>query len=320
MKETVKTSILVGFVFMLSFGLLYSYIVLYNSGYLIRYPIKEKQLQITDNVFLLGSSYTGRIDTMFIENYLKMHDISVNVYHPTNAIPSNVLSVVNDIVRTNPKLVMIGIGFTDLGVEGHDCNFVDNIPPISTKSVNTENESSKKERNSQMVTNPRQITIEFLRHYVDGRNKDIEILVDRDRNIEIPLETLDGHRRDDIVDINILNSALLDNHCLDYQKRDNESYTLRIIIQKFKEKNISVILFVPPFTKAYLHSIPDNIESHVVDTIRQTAKDYDIEFYDLSGKYESADIFSDVTHVAYNSKATDYSKDIGEIILKKAYN
>ena len=316
MKDTIITTILVGFAFVLSLGLLYSYVVLYNSGDLIKYNIKEEQIH-GDSIFLLGSSYVNVIDRQFVKNYLSAYDTFVNVYHPADALPSNTLLIIDDIIKNNPQVVVMGVGFRDIGLGDGICNVIDDISESTKKSIKKESKIIESDTNPIFTSNPKHITVELLRHYLEG-NKEKHLLTEDNVQISIPL--MDGGPTN-IIDIEILNGNRVPSHgCLDSQKKNTELDDLRTIIQKLKENNIRVILFVPPFTKAYLQSIPTHIEVHLIGLLRQVAIEHSVEFYDLSHKYETSNIFSDSEHVAHHSDSTVYSKDIAQIILKQTHS
>ena len=89
------------------------------------------------------------------------------------------------------------------------------------------------------------------------------------------------------------------------------------IISELKNNDIKVVLFSIPLPKAYLDFIPNSEREELHSMLNDTAKEFDIQFYNFTEKYEKLPIWTDLSHVAFNPKSMVYSEDITKIILSE---
>ena len=63
MKENIKISVYVGIAFLIAFGALLLFFIMYDEGLLTNTNIQEVKIGVTNKIFLLGTSYVGVINS-----------------------------------------------------------------------------------------------------------------------------------------------------------------------------------------------------------------------------------------------------------------
>ena len=275
--------------------------------------IEEEKGKI--KVFLLGRSYVGVLNPVYISTYLWSNGINAEVIRPANMGISQNLKILDDLIANKPDIVVYGISFHDIGYFGTDCPITDKkIPPFIKSPLN----QTQNDEESLLLTNlnftkinPKHVLIELLRHYFENQTTTY-IASSVSKAKPIPL---DSYVQDEIHDIQVLNSFPPPTQGMCYEVRDRELNNLRIIINKLKENNVKVFLYIPPYTEAYLETMPDFLENHLTHIINETATEFNFPFYDLSHKYKTFNIFLDHSHVARNPQASIYNIDISKFII-----
>jgi len=333
MMSNLKISVSVTIAFVISFLLLFSYMQLYELGELTSNLIEKEEIDKFNerkNIFLLGSSFVGSLNSSHVENYLKKNDLDSNVYNVRDNKIFRMIEISNSIILANPDIVVYGIGYRDIGYIENDCMITSYfIPPYNNKTIEElliQYESKKLFDISEIITaknpkfelfdlsefHPKYITIELLRHYLKGE-KIYELTISNQSGIsEIPLGEF---KFSEIVNINDLNSLDSQVYGMCYEYRDQELDNLRLVMNKLSEKESRIIIFIPPFTQSYIEKMPQELKESLTTSIFNVAKEFNAEFYDLSENYKVKNIFEDHTHVAKNPKSTIFSEDIAKIIL-----
>ena len=61
--------------------------------------------------------------------------------------------------------------------------------------------------------------------------------------------------------------------------------------------------------------MPQVLRESLTNSVYNISKEFNAEFYDLSDRYKTKNIFEDHTHIAKNQKSIIFSEDIAKIIL-----
>jgi len=96
--------------------------------------------------------------------------------------------------------------------------------------------------------------------------------------------------------------------------KNKQVQSLVNLIQKFQQNDIKIVLFLTPLSKYYLITIPDSQNTIFNATINYIKDETNVSIYDLRYKYSEMEIWSDISHVAFNTNSLIYSNDIAEII------
>ena len=119
MKENIKISVYVGLGFLISFGILFSYLVMYEEKY---FDIQLEETQLDTNrvdenniIFLLGRSYIDHINLGHVQNTLNDNGMNVVVKYENDRSPNKNFKI-DDFISKKTDYIVYGIGFNDLGI------------------------------------------------------------------------------------------------------------------------------------------------------------------------------------------------------------
>ena len=331
MKENIKISAYIGFVFLVSFGMLFSYLVMYEKGYFDiqeskvwdRFGNKILQADERNKIFLLGQSYVEAINTAHIQNILNDNGMNVVIKYENDRSTSKVVEI-DDFISKKTDLIVYGIAFKELGIQPcydpvHQQALLDNA--IENLPLNMDNTIQ-----NIFANNPKQITIEILKKFLE---KPEIIQIDNKSNLEYQKLSDDWRETTQkirpISDLNKGGELLYpnlqiragagDKYCFNSDAHNAKLDKFDKIFAKLKLNEIDVIVFIPPFTKGHLDMIPDEVKSYIINDVQTISKKYGYDFIDMSNRYEELDIWHDHVHVAKNPVSLIYSKDIALLIL-----
>lgn len=213
----------------------------------------------------------------------------------------------------------MGVGYRDLGYYENSCPLVNDDPQVVIQKQEIKNsdldlknysDANTNQENYIFKMNPKQITIKLLN----------SILNKNENNDTKTINSLNMNEIDIIRNIYDLNNLDPTEYVMCYDYSNQHLIFLQKTILKLKKNGINVVLYIPPYTKAYLEKIPDDIDQRFRNQIVDTSTRSNVKFYDLSTKYSEMNIFQDHTHVARNSDSRIYSMDIANIILSNLNN
>ena len=254
-------------------------------------------------IFILGSSQTATLNTAhIIQKVVQTHnDYTVYNLSYDNDNPKKRLDSLQEIINLKPTIVFYGVSFRDFTPEIK----IDDAFLISQIKNNFELDIS---------VNPKLITVTAMKNFLG----DIDLKNTHKINqINTPFTEF-GQRRSIIVDENELKKESMKSAMELIDFNDNEKLNdLKEIISNLKKNDIQVILFAVPLPKIHLNLISDSEREEFHTVLNNVAKDFDIEFYDFTEKYENLSIWSDFSHVALNPQTIIYSEDVARIILSE---
>ncbi len=282
----------------------------------------EKQFYLQDwteplnkKIIILGSSHTGALNNDYINNHLEKNRLNFTSYNLSLGAdtPSDRLWSVDHIIDMNPSLILYGVSWRDL----ENTNSVQQNRNINSKllfdpelffnnliPVNIHNEICLSSLQS-----PLAVTIGFVRNLLSP-NTEVGI-----QNQFMPFYVhFSGY--------NIIHSSdELTNHPIllkkykGFDSSGKNANSLKLIISKFKENNIDLILFTTPLSNHSLNNISEKDKQEMMHFLNNLADEYDIEIFNFYDRYIDLNIWTDPQHVAYNKNSLIFSDDILQIII-----
>ena len=322
MRENIKISLCVGIAFLVAFGILLLFFIMYNEGLLTNTPITKGEIGVKNTIFLLGTSYVGAINSTHVQNTLSDFGFNISVLNPINNKITPTLGKLDNFISNKPKLVVYGVGFRDIGFK--EINGRCNLSPIPSYIVPKnstlpdtiiENNGQKSIEFNIFSQNPKRITFDIFENILG--EKQIEY-VSKQNSKKINVE-LNHFEFDEIRPITDLNKSVPNTYCMDFDTRNLELDSLDSIFTEFHKNDIDVIVFIPPYTASYLNELSPALKSELIFNVKSISEKHEFNFYDLSFKFKNKNIFSDHTHVAYNQKSLIYSETIASLILPSLY-
>ena len=318
MIENIKISMYIGVAFAISFVLLFSFFIMYDAGLLTITQINKIEIGDKNKIFLLGTSYVKAINSTHVQNILEKNGFDVLTLSPKVLKPTTTLEILDDVISTNPKLIVYGVGFGDIGLSDntHSICTSSQIPPYIPNNSSSLNISDI--LNEQKIIgfsgfpqNPKYITLNIFENLL---GKQITQFVFEHGLKKINIE-LYNFKQNEIISNTILNKTILPHYCMEFDIRDSELDNLDIIFAEFYKNDIEVIVFIPPYPEPYLNILSDSLKTDLKFNIKSISDKYNFQVHDLSSKFKNKNIFFDDTHVAHNPKSLIYSETIASLIM-----
>lgn len=257
-------------------------------------------------ILIYGSSHLVQLNSTHI--FDKIRDTSdeyilFNMAENGDTPKRRSLNVEKDL-SINPEIVVYGIGFRDFSIsknEKTEIEFkINHILPFDTTELET--------------LNPKLTTLEVLRAIV------IDVISkNKESTVPYPNTSIFSERiQEEILDEDKLKSKKesLGQILIPLEKNEQVKY-FKSIIEKLKENNIKILIVITPHHKIALEEIPKKERDNFYQILSIIEKEFDVKVYDFSDKFSNYSIWRDITHVAYNSKATIFSEEFAQIIIKE---
>jgi uncharacterized protein YjbI with pentapeptide repeats len=315
MRKNIRISSYVGMAFLVAFGTLFLFFIMYDEGLLTNTDIQEVKVGVNNKIFLLGTSYVGAINADHVQNVLDQNGFSTSVLNPTNQLISQTLEIVDDIISNNPKLIVYGIGFRDIGFTDYGFCKLSQIPSYNLSKhtllpPDVSNTPHKEKDTDIFSKNPKHVTLDVLENIL-GKQKTLYVNEQHMDKKNIELNVFEANKIDHIDNLNKNDPS---SYCMKFDVRDKELDSLDIMYAEFYENDINVITFIPPFTAAYLNKLDPTLKLDLISNIKLISKKYNFEFYDLSSEFKNENIFSNHSHVAKDPNSSIYSERIASLI------
>ena len=335
-NNTIKTSIAASVALMISFVMLFAYLDLYSSANTVTANNEKISSTILGEkrVLLIGSSYVERLNATYIKQYLSENGLQqfqvYNIAKNGAGNPSQQSEFLEQMVSAHPTIVVYGLGFRELGY----LPYTDSVPNCASANMASENNQTSfstpsiqdavtyiqkmiPEQTSYFsnIADPKHVTVDLLKSRFDENSSSVAV---NDSTSSILSENFVEKRDPQFISIKSLDEI---NKPLDYVVRvcpgdmNNELTKLSEMVSVFKQNNIKVILFVPPFTSSYLNAVGDAGTTQFLSALEQFSNVNGLTLYDLHDKYVNLNIWADVQHVAQNPQVIIYSDDLAKIVL-----
>lgn len=327
MNSTLKTSLVAIFIICITFILIYFYVDSFsNYLYKTRIDLENKFYSELDHdkkkIFLLGSSQVGRLNEVYIQEYLHNNNRDYDVYNLAYGAetPRNRLLYLDPMISAKPALVVIGVGYRDF--------IEDSIPSDSTLfDINLPNPQADFKYGIRSLGNSLNYDFENFRspqlvfRYLVRDTFDFNKTPDWVGNFTktkpfYPFESQKTIILNDTQLQKMGESFNFKQNSLPSYDNNQDAYALSQLIETLKKNDIKTIIFSTPHVKSYT----DNARSNFGDTFDNILERFSqdgVPVYLLRDKYVDLPIWSDAHHIAINPKSLIYSTDIAEIILNE---
>jgi hypothetical protein len=266
----------------------------------------------SQNLFLLGSSHIGHLNSSLIVNSIHESYPSTSIFNlATNGdTPNRRISDLSYITNMNPEFVFYGVSFRDFNSPNQFTSkyFLPDLKLLVDQSIPEPLESL----NPQFIS--RTIIKDILQNYglMDVSKYDInptntpffslgnlQTIILEEPELERLLLTTDPSPQS-------LHLPLINNDQVDSFKK---------IIQELNNNNIKVIIFTVPIHELYLDNISTENKLSFNQILNDISDEYDVKIYNFTNNYSKLKIWNNLDHIAYNEHSDIFSKDISKMIL-----
>lgn len=261
-------------------------------------------------IFLLGSSHVAQLNVTLINEKISSQNTQYDVYNLAYVSdrPKLRYETISKIISSKPELVLYGISYRDFSSMDSEQTSILPVPkPLLSIFKITETQ-----------INPKLVTLELIRQSlkdtglfpsksgIDIPKTPFYLYYDYVTDIETPDELEQRKESSDAHRIHI-----------EPKEINEQSKYFKKNIQQLLDNNIRVIIFTTPLHRIYLDIIPNEEKTKFSEILDETINELDVDFYNLTNKYDNLDIWTDDDHIAYNRKAMKFTEDIIQIIETK---
>ncbi len=262
------------------------------------------------NIFLLGSSHVIRINAtqvneLILDEDVKIYNLGISADQPTTR-----LNDLDKIISTNPEIVVYGISYRDFEFP------YQNLPPLNFPEPQYIFYTQLGIGNifdSIFPSNPQWLTKNILKDIVQMNpskiNKQEKIIQSNTPFFEYDKEPKIKTNKD----LKKMKPTL-EMSWTDTNPKMKNIYALDKIITELHNHEIKVIIFTTPLHEYYLNSLSDSQKNQFLELKKQLTEKHKIKIYNFEEKYNELNIWADISHISYHRNATEYNKDIAEII------
>jgi hypothetical protein len=272
-------------------------------------------------IFILGSSQVGTLNTTSIHQSISNYDNNFVIYNLAISAdkPSTRLNDLNKIIALKPNLIIYGVGYRDFEKTNQEnistigFSTDDKLKDIfldphnsffAQTSFFTDNEfASKILKDPQLITFMLYLyTVGSEGHYPNIYSNTPLIIHNAPNNVT----------SNDIIKKEFTKTTRIFNGI-----DPKEVSAFKKIIETLKKNNIQVAVFTNPYNRLWIDKIPSSDRQIFDSLLEDTHKKYVIHLYSLQNKYDDLNIWTDSMHIAYNEKSIIYSQDVSKIILNE---
>lgn len=272
------------------------------------------------NIFILGSSQTGRINATFVDNYLaekfgKDSSDSYNLATPGD-LPRIRQTYTGMIISANPDLVLYGIGFRDFESSFTVVETTNNKPEdVFPGAQDFFNRIFKLENffnyDFSALSSPLLVITSMI----------ASVLMDNTNIVKMDSNTpfYDYYEGIDEIKSKKELKEILDSkpkwRGISIENNDNVQ-ALKKILNEFSKRDVKVVIFTTPHDRVILDSMPTKDKEKFEYLLRDISEELDVKTYYFHEKYADMNIWQSIAHVAVSNKTDIFSQDIAEIILE----
>ena len=273
-----------------------------------------QEFDSTEKIFIYGSSHVIQLNNTLIETEIQNNSLEytlINMGEGSDRPEFRFSNIENDI-ELEPKAIFYGIGFRDLSDwtktekdEGNGFSIKYLVPTEFASEIET--------------MNPKLTTLEVLRSIV------LDIISEKEsKKVPYPDNSVFQEKKiEKIVDsTELMNRFLRDSPLLENQAdvkamNNIQLEYLKKIIEKLQENDIQMVLFLTPYCTHYLESYSQEDKNNFFLHVDNLKKEFNIEVYDFSSKYQNLPIWKDCDHVAYNPDSMIFTEDVSQMVIKE---
>jgi len=272
----------------------------------------SQKLQGKDKIFILGSSHVYALNPILIEDKLKKNGQEFTVYNlggPGDDFEERERTILM-IIEQKPKIVVYGIEPRAFETRGRSLisspdQVLPNIPSVI--EVFDLIEYEKKD----ILKNPKFALIRTISKPINN----ISELENPYPNT--PFFTYDENMNK-IINLEDLNKIERENISLiDPIDRNSNLFYLKKMIDRLRDNDIKVILFITPHSKIFLDEFPENQRTIFQSIMKDISDTKGLKVQSEINRYAKLNVWHDHTHLAVNNNTNFYSEDIANIILEE---
>jgi len=305
MKQKVLLSIIIAFIISFSIFTLFQYY------YWDTLPTKQSNFYFTNydesnsKILLIGSSEVGMLNATLIESIIHERHSNIQVFNlaSTSDKPSVRLREIPDILSLNPKIIVYGIGIRDFS--SNDVV----IGPLPDPNLSVSNYISS--HTPYFFDNPKLVSLNVIKNVTGYRNEAVKF----ESNTPFFQYRSDY---DNVIDLNELEKKFVPKSQLQIldSNENREFKSLKEIIDKLSENNITTIVFITPHNSFFLDSISQKERKNFDEMIYEIHSNSDVEVYSLMNNFSKMNIWMSENHITHGPEGKIYDEDITNLILR----
>ena len=321
MNGVISISIVIIFVIVFSsFFFLNTVFPVDNSG-MIKDPFFSMKTNSEENlVFLFGSSMVAQQNVTKIDEMISQHDDSFTVFNVAynGDTPKKRILYIDEFIALKPKIIFYGISY-DTFVLSYEEIVMKNSAKMILPDPKSKFEELINENNEKFGPfNPKITSLQIIRdglsftglfpptnaNKVYLSNAPFSYFAEYQRKIHTDPQNLERYTT-----INEIKQTELST------KNNERVEKFKIMIKKFQENDIRVVILLAPLHETFLSNIPKTEHDKFYSIVNEIKNEFNLQVYDFQDKYADLPIWMDVTHVAYHKNSSIYSEDVAKKII-----
>ena len=255
-------------------------------------------------IFIFGASQTGRINSTLVDDIISKNHENYSVYNLSydGDTPKTRYKLLPQILSLDPSIIFYGVSYRDFSNIELQQSSYSLLKYLDTLTDN------KYELDS---VNPKLATLKAIKQLTFGKSLSSENRIVLSNS---PLLTLSTPDTKIASQTDLEKSATLIPPQIDIVNNEQLDYFKRILTE-IKKNDIKIIIFTPPLSKFHLDNISVSDKQNFKQIINEISNEFDVPVYNFTNNYSSLDVWSDISHVAFNKHSVIYSNDITNMIL-----
>lgn len=255
-------------------------------------------------IFIFGASQTARINSTLVDDIISKNHENYSVYNLSydGDTPKTRYKLLPQILSLDPSIIFYGISYRDFSNIELQQSSYSLLKYLDTLTDN------KYELDS---VNPKLATLKAIKQLTFGKSLSSENRIVLSNSPLLTMSTPDTKIASQTV---LEKSATLIPPQIDIVNNEQLDYFKRILTE-IKKNDIKIIIFTPPLSKFYLDNISVSDKQNFKQIINEISNEFNVPVYNFTNNYSSLDVWSDISHVAFNKHSAIYSIDITNMIL-----
>ena len=255
-------------------------------------------------IFIFGASQTARINSTLVDDIISKNHENYSVYNLSydGDTPKTRYKLLPQILSLDPSIIFYGISYRDFSnIELQQSSY-------SLLKYLDKLTDNKYELDS---VNPKLATLKAIKQLTFGKSLSSENRIVLSNS---PLLTLSTPDTKIASQTDLEKSATLIPPQIDIVNNEQLDYFKRTLTE-IKKNDIKIVIFTTPLSKFYLDNISVSDKQNFKQIINEISNEFNVPVYNFTNNYSSLDVWSDISHVAFNKHSVVYSNDITNMIL-----
>jgi hypothetical protein len=263
----------------------------------------EKLSTDKKNIFLIGSSHVGQLNTTHIIKDVNASSPQYDVYNLAinSDNPKERFEDVEKIIALDPTIIFYGISYRDFQtpIDEQPYSFQSIVKIFYTFEIDS--------------ISPKFVTLNVLRDILDKNDSTDNTKFSR---LNTPFNEL-GIRQTQIISNDELKVQSKSSKMKDTEiilKNNEQLLFLNKFLQKMENSEIKVVIFSTPLNKHYLENLPISQKDSFKIILDELSSSYSVQIHDFTDRYAELPIWQNLGHVAYNVDSLIFSSDVAKMI------